>query len=429
MNLASSSGERELATHVHSSGADRPETAPTIPDPAVTPEVANRGSGEPLMSEALESLERLGDELARLSHSVVQQGQEFRTLIDLIQTVERGIVLEDVLGKIFESFSGVIPFDRISCAFVSEDGKNLTVYWARSELGPMQIRAGYVQPLAGSGLEQIVETGQPRIINDLEAQLAAKQGSEATRRIVAEGGRSSLACPLLVNGRPLGFLFFTSRSTNTYKAGHQYVFRQIAGQVSATIERSRAYQHMIDSNRTLVEESHTLQVKAARDALTGALNRGAIDEVLAHAREHRDPDSQSALIMVDVDHFKNINDTYGHPVGDFVLKEVVKRLQGAIRQSDVLGRYGGEEFLIVLADTRAEQLHIAMERLRRAISDEPFDLGGQQHAVTASFGGVVAASEASSGEDLIRQADNALYEAKTHGRNCCVVAGTNCSPL
>ncbi len=401
----------------------QPETPPAIPDSGFAP-VLKGDFSEPMMSEALESLGQLGAELVRLSRSVIDREREFRTLINLIQTVGRGVGLEDVLGRIFDSFTGVIPFDRIGCAFVSEDGTRLTAYWARSELGPMQIQAGYAQPLAGSSLEQIIKTEQPRIINDLEAYLTAKPGSDATRRILAEGGRSSLTCPLIVNGRPLGFLFFTSRSLNTYQAVHQYVFRQIAEQVSTVIERSRAYQRMIDSNHTLVEESHKLEVMAARDGLTGALNRGAIENALAqHARAHQGSAATFGVIMVDLDHFKNINDTFGHPIGDLVLRELVKRLNGAIRQSDVLGRYGGEEFLIIVGESGAGQVLAEMERLRRAISDQCFELGCRQYAVTASFGGAMSIPGASSGEDLIRRADKALYEAKARGRNCCIMAG------
>jgi diguanylate cyclase (GGDEF)-like protein len=161
---------------------------------------------------------------------------------------------------------------------------------------------------------------------------------------------------------------------------------------------------------------------ATRDVLTGSLNRGAIDSVLArHVREHQGSTSTYGVIMVDLDHFKNINDTFGHPSGDLVLKELVRRLNGAIRPSDALGRYGGEEFLLIVHDSTAEQLLAAMERIREAISADLFDVGGQQYAVTASFGGVVATPGASS-SDLIRKADEALYGAKASGRNCCVLA-------
>jgi len=194
-----------------------------------------------LMTDALEALASLSQDLKAMSRAVTNRENELRKLLDLMQTVEHGVRPEDVLGSIFESFSGVIPFERIGCAFLTEDRKQVVAYWAKSDLGPVQIQKGYSQPLAGSSLEAILNTRQPRVIDDLEEYLAAKPQSKATRRIVAEGGRSSLTCPLAVEGLPVGFLFFTSREKNTYRDLHQYIFSQIAGQVASVIEKSRLY--------------------------------------------------------------------------------------------------------------------------------------------------------------------------------------------
>lgn len=403
--------------------AEVPEAKAGGPDPALaSPTEAKLRL--PLMADALDSLAELSSELEHLSKSVAQWAREFRTLIMLVQTVEGNIPLEDVLTRIFDSFTGIIPFDRIGCAFLTEDGSRVEAFWARSDLGPMQIRKGYSQAMEGSSLDEIIRTQEPRIINDLDAYLAAKPGSEATRRIVAEGGRSSLTCPLIVgDGAPLGFLFFTSHKADAYQEVHQYVFRQLATQVAAVIERSREFQHLIDSNRALAAQTHALEQIAARDALTGALNRGAIDHLLTQcAAGQRDAKSTFGVVMVDIDHFKKVNDAFGHPVGDLVLKEFVKRVSGAIRPLDALGRYGGEEFLVIIQGATAAQLPAAMERLRAAIGETPFETGGQRLSVTASLGGVVASGSVSPA-DLIRRADKALYEAKARGRNCCALAG------
>ncbi len=360
-------------------------------------------------------LARLGYELDLLAKTLVRREVELQRLFDITHAVGQGITLEKVLDRIFERFAGLIPYDRISCAFLSDDGARLTSYWARSNLPTLEIGPGYAQPMAGSSLETILRTGQPRIINDLKAHLADHPNSASTNKILREGGRSSLTCPLIAD-RPIGFLFFTSRHENTYREMHQTVFCQIAGQVSIIIEKGRIYQNILDCNRRLADA-------AARDALTGLLNRGGIAASLERAL------SQSAargghlgVILADIDHFKQINDSLGHSAGDEALREFADRLSTAVRPGDTIGRYGGEEFLIVLTDANVEMLRNAAERLRQTVAGTPFVIGGAPRTVTASFGTAVAPAGASDAKALVDSADTALYVAKNQGRNRVAVA-------
>jgi GAF domain-containing protein len=105
----------------------------------------------------------------------------------------------------------------------------------------------------------VIASGQPRIINDLVAYLAAKPSSDATRRVVAEGGRSSLTCPLFVGDQPTGFIFFTSKKANTYHEYHQSIFRQIAGQVSLLLHRSRMHTELVKHNSYLLSRANELE--------------------------------------------------------------------------------------------------------------------------------------------------------------------------
>lgn len=161
--------------------------------------------------------------------------------------------------------------------------------------------------------------------------------------------------------------------------------------------------------------------KATRDALTGLYNRGAIMErlegQLALARRTGQPLS---VILADIDFFKIINDRHGHLAGDEVLREVACRLQAQTRDSDNLGRYGGEEFLFVLFPCSAEEVGKAADRFRRAIADAPIHSQAAVNtiAVTISLGTASTCSQPDVRMDaLLKQADNALYHAKANGRN------------
>jgi diguanylate cyclase (GGDEF)-like protein len=138
-----------------------------------------------------------------------------------------------------------------------------------------------------------------------------------------------------------------------------------------------------------------------------------------------------AVAMVDIDHFKRINDEYGHGAGDDVLRVVARRLRQATRPDDVIARWGGEEFCVLLADVADDgQLAALAERLRRAVATGPVSVGGASHlAVTVSVGAARATSRQRMPESLLARADVALYRAKETGRNRASIAGTEIRPV
>jgi len=362
---------------------------------------------------------KLGQELMRLAGVLERRFQEASKIIEISDAISAGLLLDDVLHRVYETFASVIPYNRIGCALLDDENAVLSACWARSDVSTIMIGQGYSAPMSGSSLQQILETGRPRILNDLEAYLADHAGSASTRAIVAEGMRSSLTCPLVAQGKAVGFLFFSSMHKDTYRDVHQGVFVRLAGQLSVLIEKSRLYQNLLDVNRQLIEAQQTLEEQATRDGLTGILNRGAIMKELAaelsRARRHRKP---MGILMVDVDHFKEINDSHGHLAGDAVLKKISARLQKCLRGYDRVGRYGGEEFLVVLGETDFDTATRAAERLRTAVSSEPIAIGDTGLTVTASIGLAVADDAAQIKiEQLVSAADRALYDAKGAGRN------------
>ncbi|HTS66113.1 MAG TPA: diguanylate cyclase [Candidatus Acidoferrales bacterium] len=172
----------------------------------------------------------------------------------------------------------------------------------------------------------------------------------------------------------------------------------------------------IRAGRRILDLQDALRLQATHDGLTRLLNRNSILEKLDEeiARNQRES-SPVALLMVDLDHFKSINDTHGHLAGDAVLREAASRMKTALRCYDSLGRYGGEEFLVVLPGCDLANAAVQGERLRLAVAAQSFPLPHRQLAVTCSIG--VASTAVHPPETLIRRADEALYQAKSQGRN------------
>lgn len=179
-----------------------------------------------------------------------------------------------------------------------------------------------------------------------------------------------------------------------------------------------------ERTRELELSQEELRVRALKDSLTRLWNRGAIMEILEREKEKSLRTGETfVLVMLDLDFFKRINDTHGHQAGDAVLVEVSRRLSAAVRPYDSVGRYGGEEFLVVLAAIDPVMAVSRVAALHHGIRDTPVEIGaGQLLQVTASFGVAAFPREARGIEELLAYADQALYKAKALGRNQVVYA-------
>jgi len=173
--------------------------------------------------------------------------------------------------------------------------------------------------------------------------------------------------------------------------------------------------------KTLLDRLYNM---AVYDALTGIYNRGAIIErankelsLMKRRIINGEPPKCLGIIMTDLDHFKKINDTYGHQAGDKVLCEFTERIRQSLREYDIYGRWGGEEFVILLPETDHRKAAAAAERLRKIIMEEPFSINGTSLNITASFGVTCCYDPYESFDTLLAKADEAMYKAKESGRN------------
>jgi two-component system, cell cycle response regulator len=184
--------------------------------------------------------------------------------------------------------------------------------------------------------------------------------------------------------------------------------------------RLRAGGRILELEDHLVEARESMRFQATHDPLTSLWNRGVIEELLSREiHRSRRERSCTVVMLCDVDHFKNVNDTYGHPSGDDVLREVARRLQHAVRSYDMVGRFGGEEFLLILNKCEAESAGVRAEHIRAAVANKPFATRTGNLDVTISIGLALSTDFVGrSIEDVLGGADMALYAAKKAGRNC-----------
>lgn len=220
--------------------------------------------------------------------------------------------------------------------------------------------------------------------------------------------RSLLCVPVKLEGKVVGVLTVTSSRPRAFGRDDTRLLGMLAAQVALDLENAR------------------LEALASRDPLTGIANRRRFDELLdrmlADARRTRTP---LAVALLDLDHFKTVNDVYGHPEGDRVLRMAVERWQGAVRAVDLLARLGGEEFAVVIPTAEADRAREVADRLRLRLVQKPFPVrrGTVQLPVTVSVGVAVSAKGAGTPASLLARADAALYRAKREGRNRVVLAG------
>ena len=211
------------------------------------------------------------------------------------------------------------------------------------------------------------------------------------------------------------------------KPFHPFEIRQFASTLAARWQVEKQMEILNHGLESMVQQRtadlrkayHEIEHQAMHDPLTGLLNRRAVfsdlEQELSRTQRKSEPLS---LMMADLDHFKTINDTYGHQAGDAVLEETAKRMHECVRPYDKIGRVGGEEFMIVLGDcNNAEGLEIA-ERIRKSIGDQDFEVGSNKITVTVSVGVTTTITNQTFEKDLlIAAADRALYRAKKNGRN------------
>jgi len=224
--------------------------------------------------------------------------------------------------------------------------------------------------------------------------------------------KSHLTLPLTVEGEILGCISLNSDQPNAFDAQDLQFLSVIGYQMAATLKHFQRFS--------------SIKNIAIYDTLTGLYNRRYFEERLeVDAQKSFYSGTPLSLVMVDIDHFKKINDTFGHTEGDQVLCKISSLLKTSVRKKDTVARYGGEEFILILPEAGLEESFVIAERIRRQVENTSFEVGQAQVKLTLSMGiSNFPSHRAKSKEDLVKMADQALYDAKRGGRNkVCIFSG------
>jgi two-component system cell cycle response regulator len=218
--------------------------------------------------------------------------------------------------------------------------------------------------------------------------------------------------PLVIEGEVIGCISITSDQANMYNVTRLQFFSVFGYQMAASLKH--------------IQRLSTVKKEAFYDTLTNLFNRRHFEERLsAETQKAFESRSNLSVIMVDIDHFKKVNDTFGHDGGDKILREIASLLKNSVRQHDTVARYGGEEFVLLLPGAPLDPTNMVAERIRRSVENTPFDMGQTQIHITISLGiSNFPTHRMKSKEELVKMADLALYDAKKGGRNrVCIFRG------
>ena len=317
--------------------------------------------------------------------------------------INSSLSLEDTLNEVMREGVQLIGA-KASCIAFYDEATQRFVNWVTHGLSEhfvqnMDFRPGGLGDEAFTHGSYVLSNDRPETRHKLS-------------RLVREEGLRSFAClPLTSRARRLGVIYFYRADRDTFTPADIELLSIVASLAAQAIENARLYAQAQEQART--------------DPLSGLFNRREfqhrLDTEIERARRYGRPLS---LLMLDIDHFKAVNDTYGHPAGDEVLRTLAGLIRHVLRPVDQPARYGGEEFAVILPETPVAETCVLAERLRSAIAAAPFALGtGAMLCVTVSIGVAGCPEDADAGSALVAAADRALYAAKSAGRNCVRTSG------
>lgn len=342
-----------------------------------------------------------------------QDADSRRKLVDILHEVTGDLSVSELFHLLVRRAARALGVSHCSVVLARPGDAQATVVAAFENPGLQHLT---VQLDRYPELKAALDSGQPVLVEDLDTHPLY----EGVRHVWGIEGievpiRSVIALPFSIDRGQYGvFLVRRTRDQERFGPADLEFAQAVITAAVAVIQRAQMVESTMADNARLEQLAQT-------DPLTQLLNRRALTErITAEMERALRYDSTMALLMIDLDHFKRVNDTYGHLVGDDVLRDVAQLLSDTIRSADIVARYGGEEFLVLLPETDDAGAESFADRIRRAIETHSFasDSLAEPLRLTASIGvAVYPAARIESVEDLFARADAALYRAKADGRN------------
>jgi two-component system cell cycle response regulator len=343
-----------------------------------------------------------------------QDADSRRKLVDILHEVTGDLSVSELFQILVRRAARALGVSHCSVVLARPGDSQAVVVAAYENPGIQHLT---VQLDRYPELKAALESGQPVLVEDLDTHPLY----DGVRHVWGIEGievpiKSVIALPFSIDRGQYGvFLVRRRRDQERFSAADLEFAQAVVTAAVAVIQRAQMVESTMADNARLEQLAQT-------DPLTQLLNRRALTErINAEMERALRYDSTMALLMIDLDHFKSVNDTYGHLVGDDVLRDVAQLLHDTIRTSDIVARYGGEEFLVLLPETDDEGAESFAERIRAAVEGHEFASVSltMPLRLTASVGvAVFPAARIESVEDLFSRADAALYRAKADGRNC-----------
>lgn len=350
----------------------------------------------------------------RISRQLREARQEARNrneLVEILNEVTDALKPDEIYSILARRVGRALDIDKCSIV-IAEPGSEMGIVVATFD-NPM-LRNLEIQLSRYPEIRKALSTDRPVLVEDVKTDpLYADVREEWKRNGYVVPTRSAIALPFYLRGKPAGVFFLRTTDESPPLADTDLRFAEtVITAAVASIEKG----YEIES---VVSDRERFQFLANTDALTECLNRRALVEKLRDELDRAERyNHRLSVLMVDLDHFKSINDSFGHLVGDAVLRQMGELLREQARTVDVVARYGGEEFVIVVPDTDVEGGVVFAERLRERIEKHKFSEGDLEVAVTVSIGVAdVVAGKKRTVNEILKLADDALYRAKADGRN------------